>query len=112
MIIGCNDIYLGMWNLPIYVNIWKIIWLEFLPGTQRVGEAALCQASDKPVFQEMVNSMISSPVIPMVWKNLNVVQISRIMLFKMVENQLLHGTIRGSFCVKHNQKVVHGLNSS
>lgn len=69
------------------------------------------QHKNRPFYDELIEFMTSSPVIPMVWEGKNVVKITRKMLGKSEPELSMSGTIRADFCVDINRNVIHGSHS-
>lgn len=68
--------------------------------------------ADKPFFQHVKNSMMSSPVIVQCWDGVNAAQVVRNIIGKTNGREALAGTIRGDFSVSTQENIVHASDSS
>ncbi len=71
-------------------------------------EAHYADLSKKPFFKDLVDYMISGPVVAMVWQGKNVVLTGRKIIGATNPLQSEPGTIRGDFCIDVGRNVIHG----
>lgn len=80
-------------------------------ATQDVVEKHYADHAKLYFFRDLVDWMISSPIIAMVWEGWNVVKVSRRMLGPPDSLESLPGTIRGDFSIHFGLSVIHGAHS-
>lgn len=66
---------------------------------------------DKPFFPSIVESMTASPVIVMVLKGVDVVEVFRTMTGVTNGRKAAPGTLRGDFCLSGQANIVHASDS-
>lgn len=66
------------------------------------------QHTDRPFYENLIKSMVSGPVVPMVWEGLNAITITRKMLGKSEPELSMPGTIRGDFSIDVKRSIIHG----
>lgn len=66
---------------------------------------------DKPFFPSIVESMTASPVIAMVLKGVEVVEVFRTMTGVTNGRKAAPGTLRGDFCMSGQMNIVHASDS-
>lgn len=66
---------------------------------------------DKPFFPSIVESMTASPVIVMVLKGVDVVEVFRTMTGVTNGRKAAPGTLRGDFCMSGQANIVHASDS-
>ena len=66
---------------------------------------------DKPFFPSIVESMTATPVIVMVLKGVNVVEVFRTMTGVTNGRKAAPGTLRGDFCMSGQANIVHASDS-
>ncbi|MDE7160635.1 MAG: nucleoside-diphosphate kinase [Muribaculaceae bacterium] len=66
---------------------------------------------DKPFFPSIVKSMTASPVIVMVLKGVEVVEVFRAMTGVTNGRKAAPGTLRGDFCMSGQANIVHASDS-
>lgn len=64
--------------------------------------------SAKPFFNDLVEYIISGPVVAMVWEGRNVVATSRNLIGATNPSASAPGTIRGDYAVHISRNVIHG----
>ena len=62
----------------------------------------------KPFFKDLVDYMISGPVVCMVWEGLGAVKCGRMMLGETNPQASLPGSIRGDFSIEVGRNICHG----
>ncbi len=66
---------------------------------------------DKPFFPSIVESMTASPVVVMVLKGVDVVEVFRAMTGVTNGRKAAPGTLRGDFCMSGQANIVHASDS-
>ncbi|MBD5226845.1 MAG: nucleoside-diphosphate kinase [Bacteroidales bacterium] len=66
---------------------------------------------DKPFFPSIVKSMTASPVVAMVLKGVDVVEVFRTMTGVTNGRKAAPGTLRGDFCMSGQANIVHASDS-
>ena len=66
---------------------------------------------DKPFFPSIVESMTASPVVAMVLKGVDVVEVFRTMTGVTNGRKAAPGTLRGDFCMSGQANIVHASDS-
>jgi nucleoside-diphosphate kinase len=69
------------------------------PGRAHL-EKHYADLSKKPFFKDLVDYMVSGPIIAMVWEGLNAVKCGRMMLGETNPQASLPGSIRGDFSIQ------------
>lgn len=67
--------------------------------------------TDKPFFHEILDSMTASPVIVMVLKGVDAIEVVRLMTGSTNGRQALPGTIRGDFAMSNQENIIHASSS-
>lgn len=65
----------------------------------------------KPFYEELVNFICSGPVVAMVWKGHDAIELTRRMLGHKDPLQALPGTIRGDYACLKTENLVHAADS-
>jgi nucleoside-diphosphate kinase len=89
----------------------KIIALKMLQLTKEQAEIHYQEHTEKPFFQELVNFIISGPLIAMVICGENAIRASRNMMGSTNPLDAATGTIRGDFALNVRSNMVHGSDS-
>lgn len=66
---------------------------------------------DKPFFPSIVESMTASPVVAMVLKGVDVVEVFRTMTGVTNGRKAAPGTLRGDYCMSGQMNIVHASDS-
>lgn len=66
---------------------------------------------DKPFFHEILSSMTATPVIVMVLRGVDAIQVVRLMTGATNGRQALPGTIRGDFAMSNQENIIHASSS-
>lgn len=80
------------------------------PGRAHL-EKHYADLSKKPFFKDLVDYMVSGPIIAMVWEGLNAVKCGRMMLGETNPQASLPGSIRGDFSIQVGRNICHGSDS-
>lgn len=89
----------------------KIVALKMLQLTKEQAEVHYQEHKGKPFFQELVNFIISGPLIAMVISGENAIRASRNMMGSTNPIDALAGTIRGDFALNVRNNMIHGSDS-
>lgn len=85
--------------------------LKFINVTKEQAEKHYAVHKDKPFFNELVDSITSSPVVVMVVSGNNAVEIIRLLAGATKPTESLPGTIRGDFSNDIGMNVIHTSDS-
>lgn len=89
----------------------KIVALKMLQLTKEQAEVHYQEHKGKPFFQELVNFIISGPLIAMVISGENAIKASRNMMGSTNPIDAMAGTIRGDFALNVRNNMIHGSDS-
>lgn len=84
----------------------KMMWLD-----EKILKEHYSHLVDKPFFPSIVESMTASPVIAMVLKGVDVVEVFRTMTGVTNGRKAAPGTLRGDFCMSGQANIVHASDS-
>jgi len=82
--------------------------LKVINVERSLAETHYSDLSSKPFFKDLVDYIISGPVVCMVWEGLNIVKIGRDMIGATKPEASAPGTIRGDFAIQVGRNVIHG----
>lgn len=85
--------------------------LKFINVTKSQAEKHYAVHKERPFFNELVESITSSPVVVMVVSGNNAVEILRLLAGATKPNESLPGTIRGDFSNDIGMNVIHTSDS-
>lgn len=89
----------------------KLVALKMCaPGRAHL-ENHYADLSKKPFFKDLVEYMISGPIVAMVWEGLNAVKCGRMMLGETNPQASLPGSIRGDLSIQVGRNICHGSDS-
>jgi nucleoside-diphosphate kinase len=91
--------------------VFKIVALKMLQLTKEQAEVHYQEHKEKPFFQELVNFIISGPLIAMVISGENAIKASRNMMGSTNPIDAIAGTIRGDFALNVRNNMIHGSDS-
>ncbi len=89
----------------------KIIGLKMVHPTREIAEAHYAEHKDKPFFGELVDYLVSGPVVAMVLQADDCVVITRKLVGKTKPAEAEPGTIRGDYCVHTARNIIHASDS-
>ncbi len=89
----------------------KIAAMKMLQLTKDQAEIHYQEHTEKPFFQELVNFIISGPLIAMVITGENTIKASRSMMGATNPIDAVAGTIRGDFALNIRNNIIHGSDS-
>jgi len=90
---------------------YKLIAMKFMQASKNHLEVHYQDLKDKPFFPDLIQYMLSGPVVAMVWQGLDVVKQGRIMLGATNPLASAPGTIRGDYSIQTGRNIVHGSDS-
>ena len=89
----------------------KIAAMKMLQLSKDQAEIHYQEHTEKPFFQELVNFIISGPLIAMVITGENTIKASRSMMGATNPIDAVAGTIRGDFALNIRNNIIHGSDS-
>merc|ERR1712233_287807 len=89
----------------------KLVALKMCAPGRAHMEKHYADLSKKPFFKDLVDYMISGPIVCMVWEGLNAVKCGRMMLGETNPQASLPGSIRGDFSIQVGRNICHGSDS-
>lgn len=89
----------------------KIAAMKMLQLTKEQAEIHYQEHAEKPFFQELVDFIISGPLIAMVIAGENTIKASRNMMGSTNPIDATAGTIRGDFALNIRNNIIHGSDS-
>lgn len=89
----------------------KLIGLKLMRLSQEKAEELYSIHKGKPFYDELVEFIISGPVVPMVLEGENAVARVREIMGATDPKQAAPGTIRGDFAEEVSENIVHGADS-
>lgn len=89
----------------------KIIGLKMVHPTRELAETHYAEHNGKPFFNELVDYLVSGPVIAMVLQADDCVVITRKFVGKTKPAEAEPGTIRGDYCIHTARNIIHASDS-
>ncbi|PIY39657.1 nucleoside-diphosphate kinase, partial [Candidatus Aquicultor secundus] len=89
----------------------KLIALKLVRLSQEKAEELYSIHKGKPFYNELVDFIISGPVVPMVLEGENAVNRVRDIMGATNPKEAAPGTIRGDFAEEISENIVHGADS-
>ena len=89
----------------------KIVGLKMVHPTKELAETHYAEHKGKPFFDELVDYLVSGPVIAMVLQGDDSVVLTRKLVGKTKPTEAEPGTIRGDYCSHTNRNVIHASDS-
>eukprot|EP01013_Petalomonas_cantuscygni_P036963 TRINITY_DN67705_c0_g1_i1.p2 TRINITY_DN67705_c0_g1~~TRINITY_DN67705_c0_g1_i1.p2 ORF type:complete len:165 (+),score=38.43 TRINITY_DN67705_c0_g1_i1:38-496(+) len=86
----------------------KLVALKMVHVSKEHAEKHYADLSTKPFFKGLVDYIVSSPVVAMVWEGLDAVATGRRMLGATKPQDSQPGTIRGDLCLHVGRNIIHG----
>merc|ERR1712176_873119 len=87
---------------------YKLCGLKMLMVERSHAEKHYADLSSKPFFNDLVDYIISGPVVAMVWEGKDAVKTGRKLIGATNPLASEPGTIRGDFCIDIGRNVIHG----
>merc|ERR1712086_513825 len=82
--------------------------LKMMNVEKSLAEEHYADLNKKPFFKDLVDYMISGPVICMVWEGNGVVLTGRKIIGATKPAESAPGTIRGDYCIDVGRNIIHG----
>ncbi len=89
----------------------KIVGLKMVHPSKELAETHYAEHKGKPFFDELVNYLVSGPVIAMVLQAEDCVVLTRKMVGKTKPVDAEPGTIRGDYCSHTARNIIHASDS-
>ena len=89
----------------------RIAGMKFMSVSRALAEAHYAIHREKPFFAGLVNYIVSSPVIVMVFEGTNAVVAARGTIGATRQNEAAPGSIRGDLALEIGRNLVHGSDS-
>lgn len=86
----------------------RLVGLKMVQVTRELAEAHYAVHKGKPFFGELVEFIVSGPVVAMVWEGDNAIALVRQMMGALRPLEAQPGTIRGDFTIEVQKNLVHG----
>ncbi len=89
----------------------RLVALKMLHPSRELAEAHYAVHRERPFYGELVDFMISGPVVAMVWEAGDAIKLCRNMIGALKPFEAVAGTIRGDFTTEIQTNLVHGSDS-
>jgi len=89
----------------------KLVALKMCAPGRAHMEKHYADLKKKPFFKDLVDYMVSGPVVCMVWEGLGAVKCGRMMLGETNPQASLPGSIRGDYSIQVGRNICHGSDS-
>jgi nucleoside-diphosphate kinase len=89
----------------------KIVGMKMINMTRKQAEKLYAMHLGKPFYEQLVNFVLSGPVIVMVIEGFHAIEVLRKMMGKTFGYEADAGTIRGDFCISKQLNIIHGSDS-
>lgn len=89
----------------------KLTAAKFVQVTREQAEYHYEEHRGKSFFEDLVQFMMSGPVLAMIWEGDDIVTLSRALIGKTSVTEALPGTIRGDFAAHTPFNLIHGSDS-
>lgn len=89
----------------------RIIGLKFIQVSRELAEKHYAIHRERPFFADLVNYIISSPVVVIALEGTNAVAAARNTIGATKPSEAAAGTIRGDFALEIGRNLVHGSDS-
>lgn len=88
-----------------------IVGMKMMQLDEKILREHYAHLVDKPFFPELAKSMMASPVIAMVLKGVDIVEVFRKMTGVTNGRKAEPGTLRGDFCMSGQANIIHASDS-
>jgi nucleoside-diphosphate kinase len=85
-----------------------LVGMKFLAVSRELAEKHYAVHKERPFFAGLVEFIISSPVVAMVWEGENVIAAARTLIGATKPTDAQPGTIRGDFGIEVGRNLIHG----
>ena len=89
----------------------KIVGLKMVHPTKEIAESHYAEHKEKPFFGELVDYLVSGPVVAMVLQADNCVTLVRKFVGATKPENAEPGTIRGDYCIHTARNIIHASDS-
>jgi nucleoside-diphosphate kinase len=89
----------------------RLVGLKMLTPTRETAEKHYEVHKERPFYGELVDFIVSGPVVAMVWEGKDVVKLTRTMIGATKPAEALPGTIRGDYTADLQRNLIHGSDS-
>ncbi len=89
----------------------KIVGMKMVHPSRELAEAHYAEHKGKPFFDELVDYLISGPVIALVLQADDCVFLARKLVGKTKPAEAEPGTIRGDYCTHTSRNIIHASDS-
>src|SRR3989442_9395964 len=86
----------------------RLVGLKMLRPDRVLAERHYAVHRERPFFGELVEFIISGPVVAMAWEGVQAISLVRKMMGALKPEEALPGTIRGDFTTSIQVNLVHG----
>ena len=86
----------------------RLVGIKTMVPSREVAEAHYAVHRDKPFYGQLVDFIVSGPVVAMVWEANDAIKLCRNMIGALKPLEALPGTIRGDFTTEVQTNLVHG----
>lgn len=86
----------------------KIIGMKMIQLSREQGASHYSEHHDKPFFNELVNFIISGPLVAMTIRGENAIKLVRTMMGATNPLEAAPGTIRGDLAINIQNNIIHG----
>jgi nucleoside-diphosphate kinase len=85
-----------------------LVGMKFMAVSRELAEKHYEVHKERPFFSGLVEFIISSPVVAMVWEGENVIAAARTLIGATKPTDAQPGTIRGDFGIEVGRNLIHG----
>ena len=85
-----------------------LVGMKFMAVSRELAEKHYEVHKERPFFAGLVEFIISSPVVAMVWEGENVIASARTLIGATKPTEAQPGTIRGDFGIEVGRNLIHG----
>lgn len=89
----------------------RFVGLKMIQLTDDILNEHYAHLREKPFFQDLKNSMMSTPVIACCLEGIDAVSVVRALTGYTNGRKAIPGTIRGDYCMSNQQNIVHASDS-
>lgn len=86
--------------------------MRLMSPTREIAETHYGEHKNKPFYPDLVEFIISGPVVAMEWSGESAVSVARVMIGPTDPAAAASGTIRGDFGLEVQENIVHGSDST
>lgn len=86
----------------------SLVGMKFMSVSRELAEKHYEVHKERPFFSGLVEFIISSPVVAMVWEGENVIASARTLIGATKPTEAQPGTIRGDFGIEVGRNLIHG----